>query len=1120
MSLPSRRRLTIHQHLNFYPRAVPRDKLCPTFANWAPIQFLNSQQFKYFPGTRIMVSTIHLYKSTIQLNNSTDQLNKSTGQINKSTVQLKMSTIPRKQADNSVGHTISTQPNKLQHSKTRISTIWPLSSFHSPMSGLQQLSLTSKISSTPFSLRKNVTTRLFLRLALVINFPVDLVQGSLSRSLTKLCLSARLVFPTWMGSGAPCRLNWSLQSGILFSRTISITTSYSMVSNSEWIFPSMEIQLRETGPLIIPAPWNTWMTSTSTSPRSYSSELLLAHYQLTFHSQCLPAHLPQFQSRRPIPPEQLQIALKIPLGSMRGLMLISTEGSIGKSNSQPATQSKPTLQGKGERIQARKCCSGKWICPDTTVSSLCAQVRSLFWELLGEENFTWIVFTRLATERRVWDHKEHQMPSHGFTRLKFLQVQGFQTPGENVIAPVPVIVAVITAVLMSTILPLQPPKTMPSTSSMPCLASSKPLAYSHQPLLGTLFLHQRSPQSSVWSTTSRQILYPSLQTSWPMLSLFSKTGREKLQPRTDRSSSSLENCFIVQGWSALGGYSWDGCFRPAETQRDWMKESTWMQIFILTAGGGQKTCQTGMESPSWNSLQAGKSPWMPAAMELILSQLSEHSTLSTINTSNQKSPLRLPIGIYLTWSCTHMLSQSSCGVHLAEVCPSLVELIMKPQKSSSVLEDRKLIVAWSWVELYGLSCINTKWNGILRGYLQKKMSCLMPYQDGHLHQRGRHFGRSVGTLALFLQNELSPVTCLSGLQSDVSGVSLVEPQTDAPSVASLHQLAKEYQDKAWAKSTKASKSSEVKMFMKFCITYGISSLPVTGDDLVLYSCWLVASGHITKYGSLTQYLSAVSTHHKKLGLACVTPSQYGPLHYTCRGIRRELASPSRSARPITIKILTNLLNTEIAHSSWISAAILITMKAVCSILFFSMVRLSSLLPAYPAAADPFRQVTWGNVKKCSQGATFFVHVEKTIQFQERKHVVTLAKKPGSIFCPVMALEKLRDLRGSKNCKIDDLVFQVPVSEFVFRPLCKYEFQKWFVHRLNEMGLDPKKIRPHSFRHGGVNFALMCEENLNMVKVSSGHLSESVWTYCNLPASSRFQVATKMMKALPGSSATV
>ena len=426
-----------------------------------------------------------------------------------------------------------------------------------------------------------------------------------------------------------------------------------------------------------------------------------------------------------------------------------------------------------------------------------------------------------------------------------------------------------------------------------------------------------------------------------------------------------------------------------------------------------------------------------------------------------------------------MLSQSNCGGHHALGCPSLARPTMKPQKSSFARVGQKWIVAWSWAELFGPSSIATKWSGILQEYLLKIISYQMPCLDGPLLQKGEHFGRNVGTLALYLWRRLCLVICSSGQQFDVSGV--FKPEADAPSVASLQQLAKEFQDKAWAVSTKASKSSEVKMFMKFCMTYGISTLPVSGDDLVLYSCWLVASGHITKYGSLSQYLSAVSTYHKKLGLTCVT---------------------------------------QISHSSWISAAILTTMKAACSILFFSMVRLSSLLPAYPSAADPARQVVWGNVKKCNKGATFFVHVEKTIQFQERRHVVTLAKKPGSIFCPVMALEKLRDLRGSNNCKSNDLVFQVPVSEGEFRPLCKYEFLKWFVHRLNEMGLDPKEIRPHSFRHGGVNFALMCEENLNMVKVSSGHLSESVWTYCNLPASSRFQVATKMMEALPGTSVPV
>lgn len=1142
MSLPSRRRLTFYLQFKFHPLTAPLDQLGPTSASWTPYQQLNNHHFNYLPGTRILVSiqpnksqllitstvpfnlpAIQLNLPETQLNLPEIQLNQPAFQPNHPAIHLNHPEIHLNHPEIQLNHPAIqlNQPAMQLNPKlalAKVSVIWRQFSLRAALTHLQQLSPTYKTLSTPFSSWGNVMTHLNHLLAPVIISLGDLVQGLLRRLSTKLCLSASLVFRTWTVSDPACQLNLSLQPGTPYSRITSIMMNYSMACVSGWISLSMATQAPETELQTIQARCNTWKILINMLPRSFSSELLLGLFQLTYHSLFLPVRLHQCPSQKPTQPEQSQIAHKAHQGSTHGSTLTFTEENIGKSNFQQAIPSKPILQEFGKKTQARKCCFLKLICLATIASLLFARARSPFLLLIGEERSTSTGSTASAIAPPVWDPKELQMQLHGFLELKFLQVLEFPTPAASVTVQLRVSAGVTTAAPMWMTLPLQPLRTLHFIFSMLSLASSEVLDYNHQLLLETLFHQQRSPLSSELNTISRKTQSPFRLTSWPMSLNFFKFGKTDHQPPTDRLSSSLENCFIAHVLLAPGGYSWGECFRLAETQLGWMRKLIWMQIFTWTAGGGQKTCLTGMVFPFWNFLQSVKFLWTPAAMASMGSPLLEVSTSSTMNILNQKFPLRLHTGIFRIWSYLHMLSPSNYGGHHALACPSLARLTMKPQKSSFARVGQKWIVAWSWAELFGPSSIATKWSGILQEYPLKIISYQMPCLDGPLLQKGEHFGRNVGTLALYLRRRLCLVICSSGQQFDVSGV--FEPEADAPSVASLQQLAKEFQDKAWAVSTKASKSSEVKMFMKFCMTYGISTLPVSGDDLVLYSCWLVASGHITKYGSLSQYLSAVSTYHKKLGLTCVTPSQYGPLHYTCRGIRRQLASPSRSAKPVTIKILTNLLNTQIAHSSWISAAILTTMKAACSILFFSMVRLSSLLPAYPSAADPARQVVWGNVKKCNKGATFFVHVEKTIQFQERRHVVTLAKKPGSIFCPVMALEKLRDLRGSNNCKSNDLVFQVPVSEGEFRPLCKYEFLKWFVHRLNEMGLDPKEIRPHSFRHGGVNFALMCEENLNMVKVSSGHLSESVWTYCNLPASSRFQVATKMMEALPGTSVPV
>ena len=132
------------------------------------------------------------------------------------------------------------------------------------------------------------------------------------------------------------------------------------------------------------------------------------------------------------------------------------------------------------------------------------------------------------------------------------------------------------------------------------------------------------------------------------------------------------------------------------------------------------------------------------------------------------------------------------------------------------------------------------------------------------------------------------------------------------------------------------------------------------------------------------------------------------------------------------------------------------MKAMCKLLFFGLVRSSTLVPGSPGEADPQRQITWDRVRLLgSQGAVLEVILDKTIQTLERVHLVTLAARPGSIYCPVAALDQLLQFQGGlPNCGTNQFVLRLPLGNGKWRPLVKYEFEAWFKKRLSDMGVDP------------------------------------------------------------------
>ena len=102
---------------------------------------------------------------------------------------------------------------------------------------------------------------------------------------------------------------------------------------------------------------------------------------------------------------------------------------------------------------------------------------------------------------------------------------------------------------------------------------------------------------------------------------------------------------------------------------------------------------------------------------------------------------------------------------------------------------------------------------------------------------------------------------------------------------------------AWADSTKKALSTEYKAFKSYCRLFNIWSLPVTGHQLALYATWLLSSGRLKSTGSLQQYLLAVRTLHRRIGLDCPTPKSYGPLDMVVRGFRRSAKRPIHRPSP-------------------------------------------------------------------------------------------------------------------------------------------------------------------------------------------------------------------------------
>ena len=93
------------------------------------------------------------------------------------------------------------------------------------------------------------------------------------------------------------------------------------------------------------------------------------------------------------------------------------------------------------------------------------------------------------------------------------------------------------------------------------------------------------------------------------------------------------------------------------------------------------------------------------------------------------------------------------------------------------------------------------------------------------------------------------------------------------------------------------------------------------------------------------------------------------------------------------------------------------------------------------------------------------------------------------------------------------VFMIPTPSGRFVPLKKSEYVSWLKARLSDMDLNASDYGMHSFRHGGIQQALLQEQNHALVQIASAHSSEAIMGYCAIPADRRMFLSAKVNRSL-------
>ena len=249
--------------------------------------------------------------------------------------------------------------------------------------------------------------------------------------------------------------------------------------------------------------------------------------------------------------------------------------------------------------------------------------------------------------------------------------------------------------------------------------------------------------------------------------------------------------------------------------------------------------------------------------------------------------------------------------------------------------------------------------------------------------------------------------------------------------------------KAFRPGTIANQHSLALLYISFTIYFSFVDLPADERTLLCFAEFLLRSFVATK--SVTNALSAVKRLHLDLGFSTVA-----------------FEAPALECWKKALLTLAVLRKLSLATYALPTHGSMF--RAFFALLFYTMSRLSSLVPPTEASFDPTRHACRGDFAWRGTQWWFRVKWAKAHQRAEQGYWVPLLPRPGSRVCPVTALRAL--LLGGEAQGPEAPLFTVASG----CPLAIPAARRWLRTLLTSIGEPPGAYTYHSFRRGACTAA--------------------------------------------------
>ena len=307
-----------------------------------------------------------------------------------------------------------------------------------------------------------------------------------------------------------------------------------------------------------------------------------------------------------------------------------------------------------------------------------------------------------------------------------------------------------------------------------------------------------------------------------------------------------------------------------------------------------------------------------------------------------------------------------------------------------------------------------------------------------------------------------------------------------------------YKSQSYATRTRQSYRTHRKCYLRFCAMLHYNPVPASTPVICRYAAFL-ARTH--KFNSIKQYMNIIRLMHLEWDLPNPLENNFH-IQHVLRGVRRNIGDCVTQKLPITPAMLHRIRNT-----LDLSQARDANVWAICLVLFFGLLRKSSVLPVSRSLLSPSRVLTRSDITFSSAGMCLRIRNTKTIQHGERVLTLPMPMMVGHALCPVQAT-----FNAFKFCP------QVPATQPAFCvlpgvPITGPSFDARLRSCLATAGFQPSRYSGHSLRRAGATWCFQVGVPAETIRALGDWRSSCYLQYISMNNNTIFNAVRSMQQAL-------